>query len=210
MLAVTIDDPPPGAVFAATSQDTEGRPAAVVPVVATVTGASDGASFAWTSDLDPDRALLAAPEGDLLLWLPEECNDAQHTITVTVNDPADGQTAAASITVQLLETCEEPPDVTIVEPTGDAPPRDADGTGRVSVAVRATTDTTGVTWQWRARGATIVGQPPEGPEGTLQLEVECPSLDPVDVTLTVVVTRTADETSAEDSVTIQVRCQPVG
>ncbi len=210
VLTVTIDDPPPGAAFAATGQDAQGRPAAVVPVVATIEGASQDATIAWTTDLAADQTLLTAPDGELLLWLPEECSDAQHVVTVTVDDPVDDRTAAASITVQVLETCEEPPTVTIVDPTGEDPPRDADESGRVSVPVRATSETTGVTWRWSASGATIVSDPLEGPEGTLELEVSCPSLEPIDVTLTVTITRTADETSAQASVPVEVRCPPVG
>lgn len=211
VLTVTIDEPPPGATFAATSQDTEGRPAAVVPVVATVSGASEDATVAWTSDLGGDRTLLRTAEGELLLWLPEPCTDAVHTITVTVSDPLDDQTAAASIAVQLLETCEEPPQVQIQEPADGQRVEANDPSGDdVNIEVRATSQDTDLEWTWSVEGATLL-EDPGAPEGTLRIDVDaCPSLDPVVVVLQVDVTRNADAATATDSVRLEIDCAPVG
>lgn len=209
VLTVAIDDPASGAAFAATTQDAAGRPAAVVPVVATVSGASEDASIVWTSDLAPDRTLLTSASGDLLLWLPDPCTDAQHVVTVTVTDPVDDQTAAASIPVQLLETCEEPPEVTIEAPERvEAGPPDGDGTRRVSVPVRATSQDTELEWSWSVEGGTLVAAP-SGAEGTVEFDIQGCTIEQV-VTLRVDVTRTADQATAEDTAQVTVECPPLG
>lgn len=212
VLTVTIDDPPSGATFAATTQDGQGRPAAVVPVIATVDGASDEASITWTSDLAPERDLLRAASGDLLLWLPDPCTDTRHTVTVTVTDPIDDRTAAASIVLELLETCEEPPQVVIEQPAAgqrfEADPPGDDGSRRVRVPVRASSRDTGLEWSWTVDGGRVLAAP-DGAEGTLEFALDDCTLEQ-SVLVVVDVTRSADQATATDSVQIEVGCAPIG
>lgn len=211
VLTVTIDDPPSGAAFAATTQDGQGRPAAVVPVVATVDGASDEASIIWTSDLAPERDLLRAETGDLLLWLPDPCTSADHVVTATVTDPVDGRTAAASITVPVLETCEEPLTVRIDEPGPDttitAVPN-ADGSYTATFDMAASAEGTGLEWLWSTDTGDLRGDLAER-SGTLELVLQsCPDASDPPV-LRVLVTRAADDADAEASTELRIAC-PIG
>lgn len=198
-LVLAISAPSPGAALTAAAGG--GVPTATVDVGATVTGTGDvdGATVVWTSDLDPDRALLTGARGVVTLWTPAPCGSATHPLRATATHPASATSATAVVDVVVTAAC--PLAVRVTAPTGPAVVEaTGDGDRRTAVLdVSATADGEVGSWAWTSDQQTgvLLG----AASGRLELTVT--GCEPVQHLLTATATA-PDGSTATDTVVVTV------